>query len=218
MSEKHRKFISTVIYWGLVLLLCWVGIRYVLLWLLPFLSGAGRCQHHGADSLFSAGKAAVAAGIYLSDTVLCAAGAAVCRFDGAADEPDAADRSAVQGAPPVSGRSFRPTFSAMRPAAGAVLCLMPAEHARVDAKAIDDVSQQISSWFARILRPVCQRCRRRFVESSLRVFICSHHCTGYILYSEPIPLQLWRFYDVSCRPQKLQKAGGVKKNLLSTPR
>ncbi len=38
-----------------------------------------------------------------------------------------------------------------------------------------------------ILRPVCQRRRRRFVESSLRVFICSHHCTGYILYSEPIP-------------------------------
>ena len=41
MSEKHRKFISTVIYWGLVLLLCWVGIRYVLLWLLPFLLALG---------------------------------------------------------------------------------------------------------------------------------------------------------------------------------
>ena len=40
-EEKHRKFISTVIYWGLVLLLCWVGIRYVLLWLLPFLLALG---------------------------------------------------------------------------------------------------------------------------------------------------------------------------------
>ena len=182
MSEKHRKFISTVIYWGLVLLLCWVGIRYVLLWLLPFLLALGVASIMEPTVCFLREKLR----IYLGDTVLCAAGAAVCRFDGAADEPDAADRSAVQGAPPVSGRASGLLFGHAA-AAGAVLCLVPAEHARVDAAGHRRrVAADILLVYP-ILRPVCQRRRRRSVESSLRVFICSHHCTGYILYSEPIP-------------------------------
>lgn len=37
MSENKRKFITLVLYWGLILLLCWIGVRYVLLWFLPFL-------------------------------------------------------------------------------------------------------------------------------------------------------------------------------------
>ena len=41
MSDKHRKFIGFVLYWGIVLVLCWVGVRYVLLWLLPFLIALG---------------------------------------------------------------------------------------------------------------------------------------------------------------------------------
>ena len=41
MTENHRKFIGFVLYWGLVLLLCWVGLRYVLIWLLPFLIALG---------------------------------------------------------------------------------------------------------------------------------------------------------------------------------
>ena len=28
-------------YWGIVLFLCWIGVRYVLLWLLPFLIALG---------------------------------------------------------------------------------------------------------------------------------------------------------------------------------
>ena len=41
MSDKRRKFIGFVLYWGIVLLLCWIGVRYVLLWLLPFLIALG---------------------------------------------------------------------------------------------------------------------------------------------------------------------------------
>ena len=37
MSEKHRNFIGLILYWGLILLLCWIGVRYVLLWLMPFI-------------------------------------------------------------------------------------------------------------------------------------------------------------------------------------
>ena len=37
MSEKHRNFIGFILYWGLILLLCWIGVRYVLLWLMPFI-------------------------------------------------------------------------------------------------------------------------------------------------------------------------------------
>ena len=41
MSDKRRKFIGFVLYWGIVLFLCWIGVRYVLLWLLPFLIALG---------------------------------------------------------------------------------------------------------------------------------------------------------------------------------
>ena len=41
MPENKRKLIGGVLYWGLLLLLCWLGIRYVLLWLLPFLIALG---------------------------------------------------------------------------------------------------------------------------------------------------------------------------------
>lgn len=41
MPENKRKLIDGVLYWGLLLLLCWLGIRYVLLWLLPFLIALG---------------------------------------------------------------------------------------------------------------------------------------------------------------------------------
>ena len=41
MSDKYRNFITLALYWGLLLLLCWIGVRYVLLWLLPFLIALG---------------------------------------------------------------------------------------------------------------------------------------------------------------------------------
>ena len=37
MSEKHRNFIGFILYWGLILLLCWIGVRYVLLWRMHFI-------------------------------------------------------------------------------------------------------------------------------------------------------------------------------------
>ena len=41
MTDRQRKFICSVMYWGIFLVLCWIGVRYVLLWLLPFLIALG---------------------------------------------------------------------------------------------------------------------------------------------------------------------------------
>ncbi len=98
MSDKRRKFIGFVLYWGIVLFLCWIGVRYVLLWLLPFLIALGLAYLMEPSVCFLREKLRLRQRVY----IVCTCSASPCTL---------IFFSSTNGAVPEPAAAIRPTFS-----------------------------------------------------------------------------------------------------------
>lgn len=214
MSEKHRKFISTVIYWGLVLLLCWVSIRYVLLWLLPFLLALGVASIMEPTVCFLREKLRLRRGFIsaILSFVLLALLFAVLTV-------------LLMNLMQQTVRLFRALpqylaelpayFSAMQRRLEQFCASCPQSMQGWMQRAIDDVSQQISSWFTRFSAR-CVSAAADALSSLPSAFLFAATTVLAIFFTASQFPSVMAFLRRQLPPQKLQKAGGVKKNLLST--
>ena len=189
MSDKHRKFIGFVLYWGIVLLLCWIGVRYVLLWLLPFLIALGLAYLMEPSVCFLREKLRLRRGFVsavlslLLLALLLAVLTVLCLNLQQRLEQFCA-------ACPKSLQSWL-------------------------ERALSDGSQQLTAWFTRF----SARCVSAAAEAVMElpsVFLFTATTVLAIFFTAAQFPRIMDFLRRQLPPQKLRQAGGVKENLLST--
>ena len=214
MSDKYRNFITLALYWGLLLLLCWIGVRYVLLWLLPFLIALGvayvmepmvcylRKKLRLRRGFVSAVLSFVLLALLLTAlTVLCL--------------------NLLQQ----SVRLFKalPQYLAELPVYFSALQERLEQFCSSCPKSLQSWLQQVPvgqlSGIIRLVRPFfcpMRLHRRRSAEGyTLRFPFYSNHRTGRILSAARLPAIL-DFLRRQLPPQRQKQVGGVKDNLLCT--
>lgn len=214
MPENKRKLIGGVLYWGLLLLLCWLGIRYVLLWLLPFLIALGVSYLMEPTVCYLREKLRLRRGFvsailsFILLALLLAVLTVLCL-------------NLLQQ----SVRLFRalPQYLAELPAYFTDMqerlerfCASCPKGVQVWLEsAIADGSQQITAWFSRFSAR-CVSTAAEALKELPSVFLFAATTVLAIFFTAARFPTVVDFLRRQLPPQKLQQAGGVKENLLST--
>ena len=214
MSDKNRKFIGTVLYWGIVLLLCWIGLRYVLLWLLPFLIALGLAWLMEPSVCFLREKLRLRRGFIsavlslLLLALLLAVLTVLCL--NLLQQSVRLFRTLPQYLAEVP--SF---FSALQQRLEQFCAACPRSLQSWLEQALSDGSRQLTDWFSRI----SARCVSAAAEALMElpsVFLFAATTILAIFFTAAQFPRIMDFLRRQLPPHKLQQAGGVKENLLST--
>ncbi len=214
MSDKYRNFIVRVLYWGLLLLLCWIGVRYVLLWLLPFLIALGTAYLMEPTVCYLREKLRVRRGFasavlsFILLALLLAVLTVLCL-------------NLMQQ----SVRLFKSLpqylselpiyFDAMQEQLERFCASCPKSMQSWMQQVLSDGAQELSAWFTRFSAR-CVTTAADALKDIPSVFLFTATTVLAIFFTAARLPTILNFLRRQLPPQKRQQVGGLKDNLLST--
>ncbi len=214
MSDKRRKFIGFVLYWGIVLLLCWIGVRYVLLWLLPFLIALGLAYLMEPSVCFLREKLRLRRG-FISSVLALLLLALILAVLTVLCLNLLQQSVRLFKALPQYLAELPTYFAALRQRLEQFCAACPKSLQSWLKRALSDGSQQLTTWFSRF----SARCVSAAAEAVMELpsfFLFTATTVLAIFFTAAQFPRIMGFLRRQLPPQKLRQAGGVKENLLST--
>lgn len=214
MSDKRRKFIGFVLYWGIVLFLCWIGVRYVLLWLLPFLIALGLAYLMEPSVCFLREKLRLRRGFISSVLALLLLALILAVLTVLCLNLMQQSVRLFKALPQYLAEL--PTyFAALRQRLEQFCAACPKSLQSWLERALSDGSQQLTTWLSRF----SARCVSAAAEAVMELpsfFLFTATTVLAIFFTASQFPRIMGFLRRQLPPQKLRQAGGVKENLLST--
>ena len=207
MSDKRRKFIGFVLYWGIVLFLCWIGVRYVLLWLLPFLIALGLAYLMEPSVCFLREKLRLRRG-FISSVLALLLLALILAVLTVLCLNLLQQSVRLFKALPQYLAELPTYFAALRQRLEQFCAACPKSLQSWLERALSDGSQQLTTWLSSTAAEAVMELPSFFLFTATTVLA--------IFFTAAQFPRIMGFLRRQLPPQKLRQAGGVKENLLST--